>query len=123
MILKLTNKSKNFYNYLGKFFGSRIVENTTQDRIYDDSDKIWYVYLSVNNVTSFVSLSKNSIKNIYSTNTEHLKILLTEVLKEQSKIKPSIVTNIYLDVYMKCNLKVSNTKYVNFVKIWSDSNE
>lgn len=40
MILKLNNKSYNFYNYLRKFLGSRVVEITTQDRIYDDNNKV-----------------------------------------------------------------------------------
>lgn len=122
MILKLTNKSKNFYSYLGKFFGSRIVQSTTQDRIYDDSDKIWYVYLSRENVTSFISISKEQLKNIYSTNYDHLEQLLNEVKKDYN-IKPSTVTNVYLEVYKKCNYFISDKKYINFVKIWSEKNE
>ncbi len=45
MIVKMDNKSKDFYNIMGKFFGSRIVENKTNDRIYDDNNKSWYIYI------------------------------------------------------------------------------
>lgn len=122
MIIKLNNKSKDFYNYLGKFFGSRIVDFTTKDRIYDDNDKEWYIFLDHTNVTSFLSITNNRIKNIYSTNVKHLYELLTHVLLEV-QIKPSIVTNIYLDVYEKCDLKIEKKKYKNFVRIWSKSYE
>ena len=40
MILKLTNKDEKFYEYMGKFFGSRLVQRQTNDRIYDDPDKV-----------------------------------------------------------------------------------
>lgn len=122
MILKLNNKSENFYNYLGKFFGSRIVELTTQDRIYDDNNKDWYVFLSKDIVTSFISVSNDKIKNIYSTNYKNLESLL-KALNKDIVIKPSVVTNIYLEVYQKCNLNISNDNYKNFVKIWSNANE
>ena len=42
MILKLNNKDTNFYNYMGKIFGSRPIEKQVNDRIYDDSNKEWY---------------------------------------------------------------------------------
>jgi len=77
MILKLNNKSENFYNYLGRFFGSRIVELTTQDRIYDDNNKDWYIYTQNDIVTAIVSIANSKIKNIYTTNTSHLSTLLT----------------------------------------------
>mgnify|MGYP003292759025 FL=1 len=57
MILKMDNKSKDFYNIMGKFFGSRIVQNKTNDRIYDDNNKEWYVYLENKNPVAFVSIS------------------------------------------------------------------
>lgn len=122
MILKLNNKSNNFYNYLGKFFGSRIVEVTTQDRMYDDNNKDWYIYLLDENVTSFVSVANEKIKNIYSINNDNLEELLNYI-KDDISLKPSIVTNIYTDVYEKCKFTISYDNYKNFVKIWSDKDE
>lgn len=122
MILKLNNKSNNFYNYLGKFFGSRIVEVTTQDRMYDDNNKDWYIYLLDENVTSFVSVANEKIKNIYSINNDNLEELLNYI-KDDISLRPSIVTNIYTDVYEKCKFIISYDNYKNFVKIWSDKDE
>ena len=34
----MDNKQENFYTYMGKVFGSRIVQKQTNDRIYDDID-------------------------------------------------------------------------------------
>lgn len=118
MILKLNNKSENFYNYLGRFFGSRIVEVATQDRIYDDNNKEWYIFLYDDNVTCFASVVNRKIKNIYATNINHLEELLT-FLKKEVKVKPSTVTNVYEDIYKKCNFYISHNNYKNFVKIWS----
>lgn len=122
MIIKTNNKDNNFYNYLGRFFGSRIVELTTQDRIYDDNNKEWYLYIFKNAITCFASVANNKIKNIYSTNDEHLEELLNYI-KKDTVITPSIVTNIYTDMYQKCGFKLSTEGYKNFVKIWSNENE
>lgn len=78
MILKLTNKSKNFYAHLGNVFGSREIERITGDRFYDDDEKIWYIYYDKGNPVSFVSIKNNVIKNVWSDNEE----LLTRTLKE-----------------------------------------
>lgn len=123
MILKMNNKSNNFYQYMGKFFGSRIVQSEINDRIYDDSYKEWYIYLKDDNAIAFISIHNNTIKNIYSSNTTYLIDLLTEV-KSTITIAPSIVPKIYLDVYKTCNLHIDeNSKYKNFVTIRGDLDE
>ena len=76
MIVKLKNDNEKFYQYMGKFFGSRLVEKQTNDRIYDDSDKEWYIYLEGKKAVAFVSIQKNTIKNIYTTKQEYLEKLL-----------------------------------------------
>lgn len=121
MILKMTNKSKNFYTVMGKFFGSRIVENKTNDRIYDDNQKDWYIFFDNEVPVAFVSIVSNVIKNIYSINDDFLIELLNYVAKKIN-VKDSIVTKTYLDVYKSCGFKVSNDNYKNFVKIRSDAN-
>lgn len=124
MIVKMNNKDENFYSYMGKFFGSRIVQTETKDRIYDDNNKTWYLYLDKHSdkVYGFVSIYDNMIKNIYSTNEEYLKDLLME-LKKDFVIQPSIVTNLYADVYTSCGLitlKLDN--YKHFIMVRSDIN-
>lgn len=120
MIIKLTNKNNNFYEYMGKFFGSRIVQKETNDRIYDDPDKTWYIYLKDNISLGFVSISQNTIKNIYAVNPDYITDLLNEV-KKDILISPSVVTNLYTDIYESCNFTINTTCYKNFVTISEDS--
>lgn len=121
MILKMTNKSKNFYTVMGKFFGSRIVENKTNDRIYDDNQKDWYIFFDNEVPVAFVSVVSDVIKNVYSINDDFLIELLQYVSKKIT-IKDSIVTKTYLNVYETCGFVVSNDNYKNFVQIRSGAN-
>lgn len=119
MIVKMTNKENNFYYYMGKFFGSRIVQTETKDRIYDDNNKLWYIYIDddTDKATAFVSVCNGIIKNIYSTNDSYLNELLLE-LKKDFIVQPSIVTNLYEDVYAKCNFIINKLdNYKHFVMI------
>lgn len=120
MILKLTNKNKNFYQYMGKFFGSRIVQKETSDRIYDDSDKIWYIYIKKDVPVGFISIKENTIKNIYAIKDEYVYDLLVKVQKD-ILIAPSTITKLYLDIYQKCSFHILNNNYKNFVTICSTS--
>lgn len=118
MILKLNNKDTNFYNYMGKIFGSRLIEKQVNDRIYDDSNKEWYLYVENEKVMAFISLSNSIIKNVYTIKDSYLKELLKQI-KKDVKITPSIVTNIYKDVYEDCEFKIDdNYNYKNFLVIY-----
>lgn len=121
MIVKMTNKDKGFYSYMGKFFGSRIVQTETKDRIYDDNSKVWYLYLDSNDkVCAFLSVCNCVIKNIYSTSNPYLKELILAVKKDFT-IQDSIVTKIYEDVYLDCGLKISSLdNYKHFIMIRGD---
>ncbi len=122
MILKMTNKDNDFYSYMGKFFGSRIVQTETKDRIYDDNNKVWYIYLDQNNkVCAFLSICDGVIKNIYSSNDASLKKLILEV-KKDSVLQPSIVTKTYENVYLECGLKINSLEnYKHFIMIRGDN--
>ncbi len=117
MIKKLDNKSKDFYQYMGKVFGSRLIEKQTNDRIYDDDNKQWYIYIEREKVLAFVSISNQTIKNIYTTKEKYLEKVLEKVIKE-NKILPSTVTNIYEEIYLKCGFEIKKDNYYkNFVVI------
>lgn len=120
MINKMDNKSKNFYTVMGKFFGSRIVENETNDRIYDDNKKEWYVYFDNNTPVAFVSIVSGVIKNVYSIKDEFLIELLKYISKEIN-IKDSVVTKAYKSAYESSGLVTSgDDEYKNFIRIRSD---
>lgn len=119
MILKMTNKDEDFYKYMGKFFGSRIVEKQTNDRIYDDPYKTWYIYIYDERPVAFVSIERNAIKNIYTIKEKYLEELLNEIMRER-KISSSIVTNLYLDLYEKLGFEfLDRESYKNFVVIYT----
>ena len=122
MILKMTNKDENFYLYMGKFFGSRIVQAETKDRIYDDNNKLWYIYVDdqTDKATAFVSVTNNTIKNIYSIHSTYLKELL-EVIKNDFVVLPSIVSNIYEKIYISCQFFITKLdNYKHFIMIRGD---
>lgn len=117
-MIKMTNKDEKFYHYMGKCFGSRLIERQTNDRIYDDDNKEWYLYLEEEKVKAFVSVSKNVIKNVYTTKEEYLEEILKEIQKKIA-IADSIVTNCYSEIYEKCGFVIKSQAYKNFVMIHS----
>lgn len=120
MIIKMTNKDEKFYQYMGRIFGSRLVQKQTNDRIYDDDSKQWYIYLKEEKVMAFVSINEDIIKNIYTTHEKYLEEILIKIKKENN-ISYSIVTNYYVKVYEKCGFKVNNRQdYKNFVTIYTE---
>ncbi len=120
MVIKMMNKDEKFYQYMGKFFGSRLIEKQTNDRIYDDDSKEWYIYIEDEKVMAFVSINRNIIKNVYTTKEKYLEEILQEIRKE-NEITYSIVTNYYTEVYEKCGFKVNkNQDYKNFVTIYTE---
>lgn len=123
MIVKMTNKDDDFYSYMGRFFGSRIVQTETKDRIYDDNNKTWYIYLDKNErACAFISVHNDVIKNIYSRNDAYLKELILEI-KKDFVIKDSIVTNIYQNVYLDCGLQIIFLdNYKHFIMIRGENN-
>lgn len=119
----MNNKDEKFYNYMGKQFGSRLIQNQTGDRIYDDDDKEWYINLKDEKVVGFISINdRNVIRNIYSTQEIYIKELLEKVSKD-IVISPSVVTKLYMDVYKSCKFIVNESSdYKNFVIIASPEN-
>lgn len=117
MILKMNNKSENFYNYMGKFFGSRLVQNKINDRVYDDPNKEWYILLEEEKPVAFLSLIDNTIKNVYSLKDEQLEKLLKGV-KKDINLQMSILPKVYLDTYKKLDFEIFDDKtYKNFVVV------
>ena len=118
MILKINNQNEKFYGYMGKFFGSRAIEKEIKDRIYDDDNKEWYINLKNDKVLAFVSISKNVIKNVYTTKEKYLEEILKKIKKENI-ITYSIVNKKYSESYEKCGFKIKDQGgYKNFITIY-----
>ncbi len=118
MIVKINNKDEKFYEYMGKFFGSRLVEKQTNDRIYDDDKKEWYLYIEEENINAFASVQNKVIKNVYCYKDKYLEEIL-KYIKKEGKISYSILTRQYIEIYKKCGFKISDNKtYKNFVTVY-----
>ena len=123
MVVKMTNRHKEFYKLMGRFFGSREIEKELNDRIYDDKNKIWYICVEKGRVLAFVSVNKNVIKNIYAVEEIYLEDVLKRVIKE-IKVTYSTVTKSYIKVYEKCGFEISKQGgYKNFVIIYMEEEE
>jgi len=122
MVIKLDNKAKEFYGYMGRFFGSRVVEKQMNDRMYDDDGKEWYIFVDEGTAKAFVSIQKETIKNVYTTKEEYLKEILIQI-KQERPIGISIVPKIYENIYSECGLEVSiGEQYKNFVVVTAKEN-
>lgn len=121
MIITITNKSKNFYVHLGRIFGSREIERLTKDKMYDDDNKVWYVYYKRGNPVTFVSVVDGVVKNVWSDDRKLLVDVLKKINKDLS-IKNSTVIKYFEKEYEKAGLKV-NKKSKNFVTIRSDNDK
>lgn len=120
MVVKMNNKQEKFYSYMGRMFGSRIVQRQTNDRIYDDSDKEWYLNIKDDRVLAFVSLSNNTIKNVYTIKDSYLTEILKKIKKEV-KINESIVPNVYKNLYTKAGYSINNMNTLkNFISIYEE---
>lgn len=118
MVVKMNNKEDKFYFYMGKMFGSRIVQKQINDRIYDDNEKEWYLNIEDEKVVAFVSISKDTIKNVYTIKEDYLLEILKKIRKE-IKIKESIVPNLYKNLYTKVGYNINNMNTLkNFVMIY-----
>ena len=122
VILKLTNKSRNFYAHIGRIFGSREVENITGDRFYDDDGKIWYVYYSRGNPDTFVSVQDNKIKNVWTENKSHLIDVLKQINKEK-EISESVVPAVFKKEYEKAGFHILGNGYKKFIKIRGEKHD
>lgn len=117
MIIKTNNKDEKFYQYMGKFFGSRLVEKQINDRIYDDDKKDWYLYLENDVVVAFASIQNKIIKNVYCYKDEYLEDIF-KLIKNEEQINSSILTKRYIDIYLRIGFEVLDDKsYKNFVII------
>lgn len=116
MILKLTNKSKNFYSHLGNVFGSREVENATGDRFYDDDNKIWYLNYDGGTPNVFVSVDGSVIKNVWAESRVDLIRVLKQINKEV-QITRSVVPLVFREEYLSAGFGELSSEYVKFTTI------
>ena len=121
--MKMSRKDPDFYSIMGPVFGSGEIQRKTGDRFFDDDNKEWHVLTdSKDNVTTVISVSNNFIKNVYSSDTDHLILLLKEIYPE---IKKGIVPIVYAEIYKISGYSVLeySKKFVEITGGYSDESD
>lgn len=104
---------EDFYKYMGRIFGSREVQRTTSDRIYDDGGKEWIMKIE-NGVAVAVASTKDSvIKNVYAEDADSLVEILKEIYPE---VDTGVVTRAYQKEYVSAGYEMVEEKK-NFLVI------
>lgn len=113
MIKRMKNTDKEFYEYMGKIFGSRQVQRDTSDRFYDDDGKEWIINIDKNTVIAVVSAKDSVIKNVYAEDAFALIDVLKEIYPE---VSTGIVTSVYKEMYTAAGYEIIGEKK-NFLTI------
>lgn len=110
-LLKVTQQDKNFYNLLGPIFGSRLIQKATQDRFFDDANKVWHLAVDEDKVIAGLSLVDNTIKNSFGNKA--LGMILGKIKTNGLK---GIVPVVQKSIYEQEGFTIIDT-YVNFMEV------
>jgi len=64
-IVEMNSGNIDFYNYMGRVFGSRFIEKQVGLKIYDDANKQWVLALQDNVIIGFCSLQANTVSDCF----------------------------------------------------------
>lgn len=113
-VVKIDRSSAEFYIYMGPVFGSRVIEQETRDRFYDDAGKIWYL-IPGHGAASVMGGDK--IKNFWASTPEAAIILLKELTTEYTRlhgIVPNVHEQSFRDMGFSCMGHRKNFLEVNY---------
>ena len=77
-VMRIDRSSEDFYALMGPVFGSRVIEQDTKDRFYDDAGKVWYLIPG----RGAASVLGETIKNFWAVTSETADLLLGTLTKE-----------------------------------------
>lgn len=95
-VLRIDRSCEEFYLLMGPVFGSRVIEQDTKDRFYDDPGKVWYLIPG----HGAVSVLGYTIKNFWAAAPETAMQLL-EAMKEEYSWLDGIVPNKHENSFKK----------------------
>ena len=110
-VLRLSRQDGEFYEYLGPVFGSRVVEQETRDRFYDDPGKVWYCVPG----QGATSVLEDTIKNFWAANALTAEALLQEIQADFSRLR-GIVPRVYEPVFRRAGFSASAYRK-NFMEV------
>ena len=93
-VQRIDRNSPFFYALLGPVFGSRVIEQETHDRFYDDAGKIWFIIPG----QGAASVLGSKIRNFWASTFEVGCALLDAMLDEYPNLD-GIVPNQYEECF------------------------
>ena len=109
-VLRLNRGNEAFYSVMGPVFGSRVVEQDTHDRFYDDPEKEWYVLPG----QGAASVRDGSIRNFWAVG-DAADGLLAAILADYPRIS-GIVPRRYETAFRRAGFDTSGYR-VNFMEV------
>lgn len=110
-VLRLTRTDESFYSLLGPVFGSRIVEQSTHDRFYDDPNKIWYLVPD----RGAASVLDTTIRNFWAVDEKTAVLIIDALLAEYDRLK-GILPNRYESVFHDKGFRTQGYRK-NFIEV------
>ena len=99
-VMRIDRSCEDFYVHMGPVFGSRLIEQDTKDRFYDDADKIWYL-IPGHGAASVMGVA---IKNFWASTPEAAMLLLKALTEEYSGLN-GIVPNRHEESFRKAGFE------------------
>lgn len=121
-VSELKRESENFYQLMGKYFGSRQVAKEVGINVYDDYDKTWFVAYDNNLMCGFASVRKGLISDCYvlpeKRNKGVFRNLLTFIeISTQGKLKANS-TNASYKAFKNAGFKeIRKTKNFRYMEM------
>lgn len=110
-VIRLDRNHPDFYNHLGPIFGSRIIEQATRDRFYDDPEKQWYLLPGM----GVASVRELRVKNFWAVSTEAAALLI-DALKEDYRRLSGVLPRTYEAVFERKGFQTSPYRR-NFIEV------
>ena len=75
-VIRMTRENEDFYRWMGPVFGSRLIEQETHDRFYDDPGKLWHLIKGLGTA----SVRDSVIRNFWAGSAEAAEALVADML-------------------------------------------
>lgn len=111
-LLKLNRNDDDFYRYLGPIFGSRIIEQETHDRFYDDLGKQWYLIPG----SGAASVLGGRIRNFWAANPEVADELISALTQDYAYLS-GVLPRQYEAFFRQRNFKTNGYRR-NFIEVY-----
>ncbi len=110
-VMRLDRNHPDFYNHMGPVFGSRIIEQTTRDRFYDDPEKHWYLLPGM----GAASVRDLRVKNFWAVSTEAAALLIDALLEDYNQLS-GVLPRVYEATFQRKGFRTEHYRR-NFIEV------